>query len=96
MKSFKIKKFFGKDTSRKKLVRRLACNLCNIKFSGKGENNMHKKMNCGFITEFLRMLSSAFSADFFIKKFLKNLRGSGKDEKVELIDFDGFFSNWCK
>nr|WP_314082208.1 hypothetical protein [uncultured Leptotrichia sp.] len=57
---------------------------------------MHKKMNCGFITEFLRMLSSAFSADFFIKKFLKNLRGSGKDEKVELIDFDGFFSNWCK
>ena len=47
-----------------KLVRRLACNLCNIKFSGKGENNMDKKMNCGFITEFLSMLSSAFSADF--------------------------------
>ena len=57
---------------------------------------MDKKMNCGFITEFLRMLSSAFSADFFIKKFLKNLRGSGKDEKVESINFDGFFSNWCK
>ena len=64
MKSFKIKKFFGKDTSRKKLVRRLACNLCNIKFSGKGENNMHKKVNCGFITGFLSMLISAFSADF--------------------------------
>ena len=57
---------------------------------------MDKKMNCGFITEFLRMLSSAFSADFLLKKFLRNLRGSGKDEKVEIINFDGFFSNWCK
>lgn len=53
-------------------------------------------MNCGFITEFLRMLSSAFSADFLLKKFLRNLRGSGKDEKVESINFDGFSSNWCK
>ena len=78
MKSFKIKKFFGKDTSRKKLVRRLACNLCNIKFSGKGENNMHKKMNCGFVTEFLSMLSSAFSADFFIKKIFKKFERKWK------------------
>ena len=39
---------------------------------------MRKKVNCGFITGFLGMLISAFSADFFIKKIFKKFERKWK------------------